>query len=127
MNPEHLLATPPVKLIPFSSEHKYMASFHEWDGRVATYVKGAPNRILEMSTRIQTPDGNEPLQENKRKSLVQVNQKLAADGLRVLGLAVGEPVAATEGDLRIDVYRLSRVDRSAGSWSERSHCETAPR
>ena len=36
-----------VGVVPFSSERKLMASFHERDGRLTAFVKGAPRRVLE--------------------------------------------------------------------------------
>ena len=36
-----------VGVVPFSSERKLMASFHERDGRLTAFVKGAPGRVLD--------------------------------------------------------------------------------
>jgi P-type Ca2+ transporter type 2C len=92
--------SPLVGVVPFSSERKLMASFHTVDGRLTAFAKGAPRRILEMSTRVLAPDGDRPLDEERRRSLVAVNNGLAARGLRVLAVCAGEVSAASEDALR---------------------------
>ncbi len=42
-------AFPRIDIIPFESEHRFMATLeHDHDGKGYIYVKGAPERILEM-------------------------------------------------------------------------------
>ena len=77
-------------VVPFSSERKFMASFHDLDGRLTAFAKGAPRRILEMSA----------LDGEQRAGLVAVNDGLAAEGLRVLAVCAGEVSAASEDALR---------------------------
>lgn len=76
--------------IPFSSERKFMATFQRIDGGLVAHVKGAPDRLLEMCD----VDGG------TRRALIDVNNTLAGDGLRVLGVASGRVRAAEEGALR---------------------------
>jgi Ca2+-transporting ATPase len=75
---------PAVGLVPFSSERKLMASFHDDYGRIIASVKGAPVRILELSE----------LGPAEHDALAQINSEMASSGLRVLALAAG-PVART--------------------------------
>jgi Ca2+-transporting ATPase len=84
-----------IAFVPFSSERKLMAVFDEVDGHVIAYVKGAPARLLELSERRLTTVGEEPLDEDGRARLRDVNHALAAEGLRVLALAYG-PVPRPE-------------------------------
>ena len=77
-------------VVPFSSERKFMASFHDMDGQLTAFAKGAPRRILEMSA----------LDGEQRAGLVAVNDRLAAQGLRVLAVCAGEVNAASEDALR---------------------------
>ncbi len=87
----HLADTSPVVgVVPFSSERKFMASFHDVDGRVTAFAKGAPRRILEMSA----------LDAEQRAGLVAVNDGLAARGLRVLAVCAGEVSTPSEDALR---------------------------
>jgi Ca2+-transporting ATPase len=95
-----LEARPPVSFIPFSSERKLMASFHRVDNRVVAYVKGAPRRILELSDRVLSADGDLALDGRGRKDLMRINESLARDGLRVLALATGPVAAPSESALR---------------------------
>jgi Ca2+-transporting ATPase len=81
---------PVLGLVPFSSERRMMASFHQAQGAVVAYVKGAPGRVLELSE----------LDEGRRRQLLAINEELAAEGLRVLALAAGTVEAARESSLR---------------------------
>jgi len=81
--------------LPFSSTRKLMAVFERLDGSTVAYVKGAPGRLIDLSDRISTSSGDQPLDGEGRAQLLAVNHRLAAGGLRVLGVACG-PVAGPE-------------------------------
>jgi magnesium-transporting ATPase (P-type) len=83
-----LEASPQVGRIPFESEHQFAASFHEVDGQTVAYVKGAPERVLEMC-RVDDPVA--------RQRLEQVALAMAKRGLRVLAVAAG-PVERRWGE-----------------------------
>ncbi len=71
--------------IPFDSRHRYMATLHAREGRPpVAYVKGAPERILQMCTEVATPDGNGSLDADRWHRRIEA---LAADGQRVIALA----------------------------------------
>ncbi|MBV8975372.1 MAG: HAD-IC family P-type ATPase [Sinobacteraceae bacterium] len=79
-------AYPRIDVIPFESEHKFMATLHEWkDGSQCLLVKGAPEVILEHCDRQQTGDGKEAALDRAR--FAQSADRIAAQGERVLGLA----------------------------------------
>ena len=78
--------------IPFSSERRFMASFREDATQLVADVKGAPRKVLELSARVATAEGEQPLDAQRRRQLLTANDELARDGLRVLALATG-PVA----------------------------------
>lgn len=92
---------PQEREIPFSSERMWMATVHRTDEGPRACVKGAPGRILELSSR-RLEDGEErPLGDEERRALERENERLAAAGLRVLALASGRPRdagASTPGD-----------------------------
>jgi Ca2+-transporting ATPase len=92
-----------VGVVPFSSERKLMASFHERDGRLTAFVKGAPRRVLEKL--------RSDLPQERRAALVAVNDGFAGRGLRVLAVATGEVGAPSEAALR------DLTCRSAASWN----------
>lgn len=71
--------------IPFDSAHRFMATLHsDRDGTVTTYVKGAPERLLEMCRVQATASGSEPLD---RAYWEQAIEELARGGQRVLAIA----------------------------------------
>jgi len=75
-------AYPRLAEVPFDSDLKFMATWHRvpWQGadRIVGLVKGAPDVILARSTA----------DEAQRAVLLERNEELAADGLRVLALAM---------------------------------------
>jgi P-type Ca2+ transporter type 2C len=79
---------PRIDEIPFSSEKKFMATFHDTpEGEVMAYVKGAPETILERCSRIIRDDGDEELQSADKEKILEVNEEMAKDALRVLAVA----------------------------------------
>src|SRR6187551_1025986 len=82
---------PRVGEVPFDSAYKLMATFHEMDedGRkvVRCFVKGAPDVLLARSTTIQDVDGSAVRVEEGRERVEAENDRLAAEGLRVLAVA----------------------------------------
>lgn len=74
---------PQVSSIPFESEHQFAASFHQVEGRIEVFVKGAPERILEMCVGDQ-------LSADSRARLEQMALGMAARGFRVIAVARGE-------------------------------------
>jgi P-type Ca2+ transporter type 2C len=77
--------------VPFDSEYKFMATFHdmEQDGRkvVRCFVKGAPDVLLARSSQIRDENGSSLPAENARDVVLAENDRLAAGGLRVLAVA----------------------------------------
>ena len=84
---------PRVAEVPFDSEYKFMATFHEMtgsDGRpvVRCYVKGAPDVLIAKGTTYRTPEG-ELLQitDENRHLATEANARLAESGQRVMVVA----------------------------------------
>ena len=75
---------------PFSSERQYMATLHAHDGQRLVFVKGSPERVLEMSVAAAG------LPELDAGQALAASQRLAAEGLRVLGMAMREAPPGTE-------------------------------
>jgi len=72
-------------VIPFESEHRFMATLHhDHAGQVFAYVKGAPERLLDMCAKQRHGDSDAPIDRDFWQE--QVNE-LAAGGHRVLALA----------------------------------------
>jgi Ca2+-transporting ATPase len=91
---------PEVGEVPFSSRRLLMATFHRTTTGLRACVKGAPRRVLQLSTRVLTREGSKELDEPERSRLLAVNQELAGRGLRVLALAFKETETADERELQ---------------------------
>ena len=89
---------PRLDVIPFESEHKFMATLHQsGDGSEFLLVKGAPEVILEHCDRQESRDGKgTPLD---RTRFAQAADKLAGQGERVLALAWLASPGVTAGQL----------------------------
>ncbi len=108
---------PRVAELPFDSVRKRMLTVHRVGAQTrivdtwlpsngASYVafgKGAPDTLLETCSTLWSPRGMRPLSGNLRSSILEANAALAAEGLRVLGVAfrpLSEPdPARAEADL----------------------------
>jgi magnesium-transporting ATPase (P-type) len=77
---------PRIDLIPFESEHKFMATLHhDHEGNGYIYVKGAPEKILAMCSRQRLHDQVEVIERNYW--LEHINE-LAYEGKRVVAIAM---------------------------------------
>jgi P-type Ca2+ transporter type 2C len=105
---------PRVAEVPFDSDYKFMATFHELDedGRkvVRCYVKGAPDVLLARSSDARNVDGTAIPIDDYRDRVMAENDRLAGEGLRVLALASRdfEPAAFDpNGELLEEVQGLT--------------------
>ncbi|QOJ78443.1 cation-translocating P-type ATPase [Infirmifilum lucidum] len=74
--------------IPFSSERKRMSTLHLLGGRAVMFVKGAPEVLVPLSSRILTLDGEtREITEEVRRRILEVNDALAREGLRNIAFA----------------------------------------
>ncbi|MET0885389.1 MAG: HAD-IC family P-type ATPase, partial [Mycetocola sp.] len=82
---------PRVGEVPFDSEYKLMATFHEMeaDGArvVRCFVKGAPDVLLARSSHLRDADGSSIATEGVLDRVLAENDRLASEGLRVLAVA----------------------------------------
>jgi magnesium-transporting ATPase (P-type) len=79
-------AFPRIDVIPFESEHRFMATLHKTpEGGEILLVKGAPEVILEHCDRQDAANGERPPLD--RAHFEQAGDALAAQGERVLALA----------------------------------------
>lgn len=86
-------ALPRVAEVPFDSDYKFMATFHDMtadDGRpvVRCYVKGAPDVLIARATTIRHPDGAVvPITDENRHLALEANDAIANAGERVMVVA----------------------------------------
>ena len=88
---------PRTQSIPFDSEYKYMATLVKADGRGIVYIKGAPDRLLDMAAHEHGTNGlDRAFWEDK------IRQK-AQKGYRLMGGAV----KIVEGDFKLSHESLA--------------------
>jgi magnesium-transporting ATPase (P-type) len=76
---------PRLDEIPFDAAHRYMATLHHrHTGTVFVYVKGAPERLIDMCTVQATLGGEQPID---REHWHRAVNRLAREGRRVLAIA----------------------------------------
>lgn len=74
-----------VYRIPFEPELRYSASFRQKpDGSYTVYLKGAPEDVVSFCKTQLTSSGEQPL---LAETVLEAAKQLAAQGMRVLGLA----------------------------------------
>ncbi len=83
--------------LPFDSNRKRMTTIWRGpDGRLAAYVKGAPDVVIGLCTRIQDNGGARAATVEDREHLLALNHQLANEAMRVLAVAyrdLGEELA----------------------------------
>ncbi len=80
---------PRIAEIPFDSDRKRMTTFHpdpRYGGYVA-YMKGAPDVVLGLCHQVLEDGMMRPLTDERRSNILEQNEALAANALRVLGVA----------------------------------------
>jgi len=75
---------PQIAIIPFESERGYMATLHRHGGKKFIFVKGAPERVLDMCAGADAGDGSQ------KKEILHVAHNFAKEGMRVLAFACKE-------------------------------------
>jgi Ca2+-transporting ATPase len=105
---------PRVAEVPFDSDYKLMATFHEMSSGdrsvIRCLVKGAPDVLLARSSIARGADGAEVAIEAGRDRVIAENDRLAREGLRVLAVASRELDPASfdaQGELLDQVRNLT--------------------
>lgn len=91
---------PRVAEVPFDSETKRMTTIHAVQGHESpfrAYVKGAPDILLSLCSHIQAEEGMLALSDEMRQRIMQANDTLASQALRVLAVAY-RPLESTQSD-----------------------------
>jgi Ca2+-transporting ATPase len=99
---------PRIAEVPFDSDYKFMATFHNMTGTdgkpvVRCYVKGAPDVLVSRGGSYRAPDGTlVPVTDANRSLALDANDRIAAAGERVMVVAQRDLDPATfdpAGDL----------------------------
>ncbi len=81
-------AYPRIAEFPFESARKRMSTIHRTPtGETVAYVKGAPEVILELCTRIEEAGEVRAFHDDDRTQILLTTQRMAEGALRVLAMA----------------------------------------
>lgn len=75
---------------PFDSERKRMSVLTAENGGYTLYVKGAPDILLNRCTKALTKSGTVALTAREKRKILEENEKMAHEALRVIAVAVRE-------------------------------------
>ena len=112
-------AYPRESEVPFDSERKRMITIHsvedpspddispfydnQYKGWDVIAVKGAPDVVLDLCTQYMGMDDQpRPMDESARQRILDANDAMTADALRVLGVAGRMEKDVPEGEVRVD-------------------------
>jgi Ca2+-transporting ATPase len=90
---ELLEAYPLVEQIPFDSKQRYSATIHSHNGNKVVFLKGAPERVVEICHSMAGADGSTKIDS---KLVLDEAERMAEESLRVLAMA------KAEGDEAVD-------------------------
>lgn len=76
-----------LKEIPFDSDRKLMSTLHHIDNKYVMYTKGALDVLLDRTTHIRTSEGVKEITQSDKDRILNTNQYLSENGLRVLSFA----------------------------------------
>ncbi|MFQ5648043.1 MAG: calcium-translocating P-type ATPase, SERCA-type, partial [Candidatus Aenigmatarchaeota archaeon] len=86
-----------VEEIPFTSERKMMSTLDRTPKGLMVHSKGAPEVMLKACTHIYQNKKHTRLTPEKKREILKMTQKMAGDGLRVIGLAFRPVVKGPTG------------------------------
>lgn len=89
-----------LKEIPFDSDRKLMSTLHCIDNKYVMYTKGALDVLLDRTTHIKTSEGVREITQADKDRILNTNQYLSENGLRVLSFAYKE--LDSEKELSLD-------------------------
>lgn len=98
------LEEPRLSTLQFSSEIKLMATSHKVgkNGKQIIYVKGAPEKILKLSSQYESDRGVKKMTAKERDFYQTKIDKVTMLGARVIALAYVEREAGKKGELKYD-------------------------
>jgi len=94
-------AQPRVAEVPFDSARKRMTTVHAMDIGEApyrAYVKGAPEILLDLCSHFENDGDIIPLSDPMRKQIMEANDSMASQALRVLAIAC-RPLQSVETEV----------------------------
>lgn len=97
-----------VRELPFDSERKRMSSLRRREGEdaLAVYVKGSPESILEVCTRVLDGDEVRAITQADRERILQAHTDRASQALRNLAVAIGTTDARNASEDRAGIEEI---------------------
>lgn len=93
----------------FDAEVKMMATWNRMgEGKHRIFVKGAPAAVWQHCRYVHTADGQKAFDEEEREYWRSVNNRMAENGLRIIGLAYRD-TESTEGDPYEDLVFIGLI------------------
>lgn len=93
-------SVPRLKEVPFDSDRKLMSTLHKINDKYIMYTKGALDVLLNRTNKILTSDGVKDLSKQEIEKILNTNEYLSKNGLRVLAFVYKE--IDTEKDITIN-------------------------
>jgi calcium-translocating P-type ATPase len=81
------LAYPKINEVAFDTDRKRLSTIHQTPKGVMLYCKGALETVLPLCSQIQNKDGILEISEEEKQKILQAQESMADDGLRVLAFA----------------------------------------
>jgi Ca2+-transporting ATPase len=94
-----------VEEIPFDPDRKKMTIVRRHDDKLIAFVKGAPDVLLEDCDNIEIKGASRSLTREDKESILQVNNDLAGQAMRVLA------VAYRQLDSNVDKYHAELIEK----------------
>jgi Ca2+-transporting ATPase len=104
LDPDRLAHDEPrVAEIPFTSDRRRMTTLHGPPSRLVAYSKGAAEDVIAGCSRLHGAGGEAALTAADRDWFREAEQRMAANGLRVLAIAIknGASVSDAESDMTL--------------------------
>jgi len=80
--------SPITKEFPFDYKLRYRGSLRNQDGKSFLAIIGAPENLLEMSSKIWRKGKNHNLSASEKNKLKEIFEKMSEEGLRVVALGI---------------------------------------
>jgi cation-transporting ATPase F len=88
---------PVVDEVPFDPKERYSATVHSHNGEKLVFVKGAVEKLVQVSDKVIYSEGTKELNGD---DILKEADKLAGEGLRVLAMAMGKGEEAAKAVLK---------------------------
>ncbi|MDI6724361.1 MAG: cation-transporting P-type ATPase [Methanobacterium sp.] len=84
---EEIQRIPRIIELPFDSKRKSMSSIHQKEDKKVAYIKGAPKKIISLSSHISQNGKIRPFRDEEKEKIIKKHDELASQGLRILAMA----------------------------------------